>query len=239
MPRKAKVNTVEVKLTKRGRAKKAIAAKTSVVPRLLPQADLDEIKSMAAAGRIKVDGDCPVCAMGEKKRAGCEEALLVVTAGGVTKDGASTVGQLACQYKVSSEALLRHRDGCMKREAVLALDKRNGGNEVENSAAWISKLAKYLAEVDKVLERENAMPDPDARIILAGAEEGRKICETNARMFIDLYKLRIDQKVQDDFMRIVLDVVDQVVPQAKEMIIEKLKGRLAVASASGAKGDIV
>lgn len=239
MPRKkADCAAEEPKKKKRmGRPPKVEAKRGTGPKRALPQREIDEIKSVAAAAHIEVVDGCPICARGEDERQKIENALLMVTAGLRSDEGFSTFGQIASRYQIPTVNLLAHRDKCMKQQAVLVLDK-NGGNDVENAAAWIGKLAKYLEIVDRIIDREELEAEPDSRLLLQCADEGRKICETNAKMFIDLWKLQIDQKVQDDFIRMVLEVVDQVVPQAKEKIIDKLKGRLAMARAMGVRGAI-
>ena len=219
---------------KRGRPPK-VQQRRSGRAKGLPDSEIQDIKSMAAAVRVEVLEACPMCAKKKETREKIEAALLAVTAGMVTEEGDSNIGQVAGRWRISAEVLLAHRDKCMKHDAVLTLEKKGTG-DIENSAAWISKLAKYLEVVDGVIAREEAQPEPDPRVLLDSADKGRKICETNARLFLDLWKLRIDQKVQDDFMRIVLEVVDHVAPLAKERIIEKLKGRLALATASGIGG---
>lgn len=230
---------------KRGRPpkieKERIKARTSGHCRKLPQAEIDEIQAMTAAARIDTDAACPVCALSEKKRAQCEEDILLVTSENRTADGMATIGQVANKYNIKMHDLMRHRDKCMVKEAVLVLDKvpAKGGsmpNDIDNSAAWISQLAKYLTVVDGVIATEQDKDVPDPRVLLSAAESGRKVCETNARLFLDLYKLRVDKRVQDDFMRIVLETVEKVAPAAKDEIVRKLKARLAMATAAGIGG---
>ena len=237
---------------KRGRPPKAIAKKEAKAamegpkPRdrgikaPLPQSDIDMISAATAASQIKDVEDCPVCAHPKRKQV--EEDLYVIMSGGVTKAGHTELGQLTAQYQCKTVDLMRHRDKCMVKEAVLVLDKPKKGevgtHEVENSAAWISKLSKYLTVVDGVIEREMEEDAPDQRLLLSAAESGRKICETNAKLFLDVYKLRIDKRVQDDFMRIVLDAVSECSPELRDKIMAKLKSRLAVANAAGVTGAI-
>lgn len=211
--------------------------------RKLPQSEIDEIQAMTAAARIEDVAECPVCAMTKTRQERCEEDLLVVTSGNVTTDGMSLLSQVANKYNVKMVDLVRHRDKCMVKESLLALDKPRPSslspatpNDIGNSAAWISQLVKYQSVVDGVIENESGKDIPDSRLLLSAAESGRKICETNAKLFLELYKLRVDKRVQDDFIRIVLDTVEKVAPAAKDEIIRKLKARLAVASAAGVGG---
>ena len=211
------------------------------VPRPLPQSEIDEIQSMTAAARIETDAECRVCALSPKKLAQCEEDILVITSGNTTVDGLNQLSQAALKYGVKTVELMRHRDKCMVKEAVLVLDKvpaKNGSKatDIDNSAAWIGRLVKYLSVVDSVIEAEQEKDIPDPRVLLSAAEAGRKTCETNAKLFLDLYKLRIDKRVQDDFIRIVLETVEKVAPAAKDEIIRQLKGRLAMATAAGLGG---
>ena len=237
MPRKKAEKAEEKPKKKMGRPPKIEARRGTGPVRGLPDSKIGEIKSMAAAARIKVDGDCPVCAKKEEQRRKIEDDLMLVTAGLRTEEGYTTFGQLGSKFNIPSVQLIAHRDKCMKQQAVLVLD-RNGRNDVENAASWMGKLTKYLQLVDRLIDREECEEKPDPRVLLNCADEGRKICETNAKMFIDLWKLQVDQKVQDDFIRMVLEVIDQVAPQARDKIIEKLKGRLAMAKAMGVRGSI-
>lgn len=232
---------------KRGRPpkieKERLKSRTSGASRKLPQSDIDEIQAVSAAAHIATDADCPVCALSERKRLQAEEDVLCVTAGNVTQDGMSTLGQVAQKYSthgVKMVDLLRHRDKCMVKEAVLALDKPRGSNapamDIENSAAWIKQLTKYLDVADGVIQTELGKDIPDPRVLLAASAEGRKICETNAKLFLELYRLRLDKRVMDDFIRSVLEVLEKVAPAAKDEVIRQLKGRLAVTSAAGLGG---
>lgn len=239
MPRKKKVEDAAEKKPKKkmGRPPKVLGKRGTGTPSALPQRDIDEIKSVAAASHIEVVGNCPVCAREEAERQKIENALAMVTAGLRSDDGYSTFGQIAARYKIPIVNLLAHRDKCMKRQAVMVLHKQ-GVNDVENAASWMGKLAKYLEIVDRIIDREELEAEPDSRLLLQCADEGRKICESNAKMFIELWKLQVDQKVMDDFIRMVLEVVDQVVPQAKEQVMKKLMERLAMARAMGVRGGI-
>jgi len=222
---------------KRGRKPKILARRENpgygIVDMGVPDREITDIKATLAAARMKVS-ECPVCAKVESTRMRIENDLVSLSSSrGMTKQGDTTIKQLAVRWKISEEGLLAHRDQCMKRSAVMLLEKKGAG-DIDNSAAWISKLTKYLEVVDGVIAREGMQIEPDPRVMLAAADEGRKICETNARLFLDLWKLRVDVKVQDDFMRIVLEVINQVAPAAKEKIVEKIKARLAMATAGGA-----
>ena len=212
------------------------------VCRRLPQESIEEIKAVSAASRIKKTLDCPVCSFPPEKREKVEEELLAVMAGVITSDGMSQVNQVANKYDLKVVDLIRHRDNCMLREAVLVLDgpKKAGAvqsTDIENSAAWIRQLTKYLDVADGVIRNELEEKDiPDPRVLLSAAESGRKICETNAKLFIELYKLRLDKRVMDDFIRSVLDVLERVAPAAKDEVIRQLKARLAVTTAAGIGG---
>lgn len=211
------------------------------VCRRLPQESIEEIKAVSAASRIKKTQDCPVCAFPQEKREKVEEELLAVMAGVITSDGMSQVNQVANKYDLKVVDLIRHRDNCMLREAVLVLDgpKKEGAvksTDIENSAAWIKQLTKYLDVADGVISNELGKDIPDPRVLLSAAESGRKICETNAKLFIELYKLRLDKRVMDDFIRSVLDVLERVAPAAKDEVIRQLKARLAVTTAAGLGG---
>lgn len=234
---------------KRGRPpkveKERIAARThGGHARKIPQVEIDEIQAMAAASRIEDVVECPVCALSKAKRERCEEDLLVVTSGNTTADGMNAIGQVANKYSVKLADLVRHRDKCMVKESLLALEKPRSfapaapasANDIGNSAAWIAQLTKYQRVIDGVIEVENEKDIPDSRLLLNAAESGRRLCETNAKLFLDIYKLRVDKRVQDDFIRIVLETVEKVAPAAKDEIIRKLKARLAMASAAGVGG---
>ena len=225
---------------KRGRKPKIMARRENpgngIIDMGISDREIGDIKATLAASRMGVEGGCPVCARVERTRFRIENDLVCLSSSrGMTKQGDTTIKQLAVRWRISEEALLAHRDKCMKRNAVMVLEKKGSG-DIDNSAAWIGKLTKYLEVVDGVIEREGMQPETDPRVMLGAADEGRKICETNARLFLDLWKLRVDVKVQDDFMRIVLEVINQVAPAAKERIVEKIKARLAMATAGGASG---
>lgn len=241
----AELKVPEPPKKKRGRPpkveKERIKARTTGgVSRKIPQGDIDEIQAMTAAAHISADAECPVCCFSDKKRQRCEEDLFAVTADVVTPDGMRTIGQVAVKYGVKAVDLLRHRDKCMVKEAVLVLDKPRAGNapsmDIENSAAWIKQLAKYLEVADGVIANEQSLEVPDPRVLLAAAAEGRKICETNAKLFLELYRLRLDKRVMDDFIRSVLEVLEKVAPAAKDEVIRQLKGRLALTTAAGIGG---
>jgi len=233
-PPKKKVGRPPKILARRDPSLREIDAVPGVHGAPLTDKEIGEVKVTLAATRIKPDADCPICAKSESAIYKINKALVTITASGVTSDGDKSIKELAKRWNVDEEALIRHRDLCMKRDAVMVLEKKGTG-DIENSAAWIGKLTKYLEVVDGVIMREEMQPEPDPRVLVGAADEGRKICETNAKLFLDLWRLRVDAKVQDDFMRIVLEVVNQIAPAAKERIVERIKARLAMATAGGAR----
>ena len=71
---------------------------------------------------------------------------------------------------------------------------------------------------------------------LSAVEQARKICDTNTRLFIEVYKLQLDKKVQDDFRKIVLEVIERCAPEARDRIVAELKRRYQLVTALGGTG---
>ena len=76
----------------------------------------------------------------------------------------------------------------------------------------------------------------DDKLLLSAVEQARKICDTNTRLFIEVYKLQLDKKVQDDFRKIVLEVIERCAPEARDRIVAELKRRYQLVTALGGTG---
>lgn len=118
-----------------------------------------------------------------------------------------------------------------------SLDKNTGtgkGTAMKDGAYFIQRLGDYLLKADDVIQR--AELGKDDKLLLSAVEQARKICDTNTRLFIEVYKLQLDKKVQDDFRKIVLEVIERCAPEARDRIVAELKRRYQLVTALGGTG---
>ena len=207
---------------------KKIPARTNGRPREVSAELLEEISVM----KTRKDVVCAVCHHPDV--ADIEMRLLEM------QDGQTHFAELealAEKYGVSRHQLRYHRERCMLYKVAESLDKNTGtgkGTAMKDGAYFIQRLGDYLLKADDVIQR--AELGKDDKLLLSAVEQARKICDTNTRLFIEVYKLQLDKKVQDDFRKIVLEVIERCAPEARDRIVAELKRRYQLVTALGGTG---
>ena len=207
---------------------KKIPARTNGRPREVSAELLEEISVM----KTRKDVVCAVCPHPDV--ADIEMRLLEMQDG---QTHFSELEALAEKYGVSRHQLRYHRERCMLYNVAESLDKNTGtgkGTAMKDGAYFIQRLGDYLLKVDDVIQR--AELGKDDKLLLSAVEQARKICDTNTRLFIEVYKLQLDKKVQDDFRKIVLEVIERCAPEARDRIVAELKRRYQLVTALGGTG---
>jgi len=194
---------------------------------------LEEISGITKAQVSRGDFECVICK--HEKSAEIDDEILAV---GNDIENKSSFNDIARKYGVSRGDIYYHRQHCMLKRVALELDKGTGNGSstaMRNGSYYIERLGYYLDKTDRVISRLEESEEDD-KLLLSAIEEARKICETNTKMFIEVFKLKLDSRVQDDFRKIVLEVIDRVAPEARDRIISELKSRLILARTLGGDG---
>lgn len=174
----------------------------------------------------------------------CANPRIMELADRLVCGGLDDVG-VAKECGVTRDQLRNHLEVCAVRgTGRAALDQESHAQGLLNLAqdapgdaldgqAIISRLNNYLRQVEAII----AAGEPsDIRGMLLALDQARKVCETMAKLYLDIMQAQLDLNVQNEFRRIVIEAVNAADPATRERIVAEIQTRAAVFGVLGGGG---